>query len=428
MVLSAAMRAAVDEDPLKTEKRCEFVSQQRASVFEGPLSDGSLLLKKPCGISVFCQRDGRQMTCCFRKKRRRSRSEALWVAFDFYSKLQPPAQQLAQRGATYDEMKACNERLSFFELLQFCRDFEIVPSLVCKQALDVVWRLCAADHDHSSDKCHFRHTDHSRGHVRDCGMLFPEFLRLLVRLALVAFPQEEDPRLAARRLADFLKSSDARHLVRTKGRETQRRLYARSKGEVNRRASEVLVDEKKQSLLRRKKERRRRQHSDDDVKEEEDDEKPRLKRAVDLYSMARANTMTVAEQRSLDRYDPTFVDEFQAATSSEKDWVPFDTLGLDFGTLTRGNGPYFARVDVLNQSKTTLLVLKSVSCDGLSFKASFDPRPFAPGLLRHIDLVIHPNQDEYSGSLSFELFSSSPQEKGRNFSYSLPLYYKSVKQ
>lgn len=60
--------------------------------------------------------------------------------FAFYKKLQSPGSQLARKGLSYEEISGCNETMSFFETLWFCRNFNVVPALISKNDLLQIWR------------------------------------------------------------------------------------------------------------------------------------------------------------------------------------------------------------------------------------------------------------------------------------------------
>ena len=430
--LSPAMRLALGHR--KSKKRRSFERRQQNSCFE-IMPDGSLLI--PRMVSVLCQRDARE------RRHQKGSSDALVVVFDFYSKLQTPAHQLAQRGVTYEEIQNCNERLSLFELLQWCRDFGLVPSLVSKQDLDIVWRLCMAEHHRSRGPTHYKHTDHSKGQVRDCGLVFDEFLSAIVRIALVAFATDVvtdgDGRGAIRRMASFLRLADgahARETIRTVGRETQRRLYFRSHGEANRRASEALLEEKRGALAKAKLRRETRAMSSAVCIHscENDPEKRRLNQAVDLFSKIQANAMTPAEQTALSSYDPILVDELKpycgGRRSKDREWIPFESLGLDFGRLPCP-GTFHSRIDVINVSSSSIVLQNCRPQSHVISSVTFDPRPFAPGLSRHIDITVKTDALRFddledSGTIDFDVCTVVPgTDSGPTSTYPLPLYVSS---
>ena len=58
----------------------------------------------------------------------------LTLIFEFYARMQEPGAQLG-KDRTMTMIKDCNERLSFFEVVCFARDFDIVPKLITKATL-----------------------------------------------------------------------------------------------------------------------------------------------------------------------------------------------------------------------------------------------------------------------------------------------------
>jgi len=83
-----------------------------------------------------------------------------------------------------------------------------------------------------------------------------------------------------------------------------------------------------------------------------------------------------------------------------------------------------------------MLVLTDVVARGDvadAIAVNFDPRPFAPGLSRHIDVVLTPQTRrrsddlECTGSLQFDLVTIVPLNNAvppKTATFSLPVYYK----
>ena len=107
-------------------------------------------------------------------------------------------------------------------------------------------------------------------------------------------------------------------------------------------------------------------------------------------------------------------------------WVPLDALGVDGGTLERGQR-YGVRICVLNRSAETLVVtdLRKTGDAGAAVRAIFDPNPFVPGLTRHVELLIEPKPTqggEFVGTVDVEV--SSNARKTKAFVVSVPLFFR----
>jgi hypothetical protein len=210
--------------------------------------------------------------------------------FSFYSKLQPPGQQLSKRALLYDEINGCNSTMSFFETLWFCRNFRVVPTFLSKAELLSLWRTCAVDRQ--------IHASLNAQHLARSGLAFDDFACFLGRIAVGVYSKAAMQQLLARTrattyrtelrtstvlpspscrragheerphtahpnsdndathithvhmfeaLAEYLRLHDiqhARRVIRTTGRETIAKLNCRSAGERDKHASASLAAER----------------------------------------------------------------------------------------------------------------------------------------------------------------------------------------
>ena len=135
--------------------------------------------------------------------------------------LQYPGQQVAR--APLSSTRSCSRTsISFFELLLFCRDFDIVPTLMSKQELTCVWKKCLILNHHNAVVGIDHVVEHSFG--------LAEFLQLVACIALVAFGARSHakpaPEAAIDALVEYLRLDSplhARKIIQTRGRETQAR-------------------------------------------------------------------------------------------------------------------------------------------------------------------------------------------------------------
>ena len=72
-----------------------------------------------------------------------SGNRSLELIFYFYARLQGSAQQLGVDAPTFEQIQWASNTLSFMELVMFCRDFSIIPTLLSKDELRFVWRVTA---------------------------------------------------------------------------------------------------------------------------------------------------------------------------------------------------------------------------------------------------------------------------------------------
>lgn len=362
-----ALRPSKSEARSTFEQACERLECERRP-------DGSFSMNE---VIVSCERES---------QRPREVSGSIPVVFGFYGKLQTPAAQLAQGGLTYEEIRNCNNRLSFFELLSFCRDFAVIPDLVTKQNLEYIWRVIIAEHNRSTDRAHFRHADFGLGQMRDAGIDLDEFQAALVRIALIAFA--ETPEVAVNKLVEYLELGDVnkvKRVIRTKGREMQGRMYGRSVGELAHGTSRATVEETRRRLQRVQR------GPDHDFTTSQLDKVQRHSKWGKLMNTLDANRLTLAQQVLIANFEPHMTDflEPYRVASSTRTWVRFDDVGFDMCDLQRGRS-YRARLDIINMSRTMLVVTGFNKRGSIttSITATFDPLPFATGLSRIIDLHV----------------------------------------
>lgn len=420
------VREALQHPPSASKTRDTFNRAQSRMLRKGAWNvDCSFTLHTLPHVTVCCLRQEGDVTSVTRE-----RIGAIPIIFGFYSKMQIPSAQLAQRGITYEEIKNCNERISLFELLTFCRDFGLVPRLISKQNVNFIWKVCLAEHNRSTNQAHFRHTDMSRGQLRDAGIDRIEFLSVLARIALVAYADSAlgAPQLAVEKLVDFLQLNDlshVRHVIRTTGRETQGRLYCRSQGEHSRGTSRAVIKEGIDFLIQKSRTLKQtdRQFTGSALARME--KQPRW---AEQMATAVSNNLTFTQQVMLAQCDKNLTDYLQAfcSSTSSQYWVPFKTVGFDLAAISRENR-YRARLEITNTS-STMLVVSCVRRQGNiapSVSAAFDPSPFASGLSRIVELTIKPNhcQDfECTGIL--EVIISSAEGGKSAATLELPIYYR----
>lgn len=425
-VLSSVVREALQLPPSASKTRDAFNRAQSRMLRKGAWNvDCSFTLHTSPHVTVSCLRHERDT-----KAVTRERNGAIPIIFAFYSKMQIPSAQLAQRGITYEEIKNCNERISLFELLTFCRDFGIVPRLISKQNVNFIWKICLAEHNRSTNKAHFRHTDMSRGQLRDAGIDKNEFLGVLARIALVAYADAAlgAPQLAVDKLVDFLQLNDLshiRHVIRTTGRETQGRLYGRSQGEHSRGTSRAVIKEGIDFLVQKN---RTLKQSDGQFTESALARMEKQPRWAEQMTTAISNNLTLTQQVMLAQYDKNLTDYLQGICSSisSQHWVPFKTLGIDLAAIPRENS-YRARLEITNTSSIMLVVsgLRRQGNIAPSVSVAFDPSPFASGLSRIVDLTIKPNffqEVECTGILEVTISSAEGEKSAATLE--LPIYYR----
>lgn len=335
-------------------------------------------------------------------------SGSLPLYFDFYAKMQTPQAQMAQRSLTYLEIQHCNERLSYFELLVFCRDVGIVPDLIPKQTLEYVWKLSTMSGADRSET-HHAHADSTASQLKDVGLDLSEFLKILVRIALVTFAEAAmgAPRLAVEKFAVKLNLKSvnfARNHIRTTGRETQRRLNFRSAGETNKQSGRQLLRERQLHANRKHgNEENAASGLEDYITADQLDTLKTMVRSSDLTANAASNALSIVQEVLLAQYEPSMVEwlEPYCVARLAQVWLPFPAgLGIEFLELHKGHR-YSAKIEIRNVSNNILVVTSFKKRGGEKIddavKAVFDPGPFAPGLTRRIDLTFAPPETAASG-------------------------------
>ena len=353
-------------------------------------------------------------------------SGAIPLIFEFYSKLQSPGYQMG-RGLTYDEIANCNERLSFFELICFCRDFKVVPDLVAKSTVSYVWKIATSEAGRSGLR---RGGGGDAAATRDAGLGLDEFLALLVRLSLVAYATAAigKPELAVRRMVSFLKLDDirrVRHVIKTQGRETQRHVNFRSAGELEMGYGRKALAEKKVDLSRRLRKASRAAIAFSSSQLALLDSAPRQ---GDYSSGTKDGFLGVASRVLLASFDKAMASllEPYCSLTAAQHWVPFDTCGADCGTLDRGRR-YSVRINILNASDQTLVVLgaRTRGDAAPAVRAIFDPNPFVPGLTRTVELLVEPlpaQGGEFAGRVDVDVGAGARAERG--LAIAVPLFYR----
>jgi len=186
---------------------------------------------------------------------------SLMLIFQFYSKVQTPA---AQYGKTlmFSDMQQVNTTLSFFELLLLLRDYCIVPQIVSKREVFVLWQIAFQEKVKRKQK---KQSHTSGTGIKNSDLTYNEFLDMLTRIALLGFGKpgfrkevenaeaeklgimdyesravSSKIKVTARAKVEFLANlmpldsvEVIRKRLRSQGRETQGRINARAKGELS---------------------------------------------------------------------------------------------------------------------------------------------------------------------------------------------------
>lgn len=172
-------------------------------------------------------------------------NSSLCLMFDFYAKIQNPAQQLGVHAPTYDEIAFANSTLSFYELVVLCRDFSIIPALLSKDELRYLWRVTSAQWVKNGNDCR--------------SLPFSGFPDFLARMAVLAYNKPmlrsvimssegsmPSPADICEAFCTYLHLNDVawvKNCIQTIGRETMKNLNFRSIGEVNPNATSDLRNE-----------------------------------------------------------------------------------------------------------------------------------------------------------------------------------------
>lgn len=371
--------------------------------------DGTVTTKRDPRVVLYCEYDAKGGMAPWGQVRAPPRpalrTGPLSLIFDFYARLQEPGAQLG-KDRTYAMIQDCNTRLSFFEIMCFARDFDVVPKLMTKAALAYVWRVASALPNRSAEN-----QGDGMGAQREAGLDITEFLMLLVRIALVAFAERSvgDPERAVRCLVEWLRLDEpkrVRQIVHTRGRQTQRRINFRSKGEVDRTAAARSLREKRDEMLLRlkatKSTRAAVEFTQSQVERKED-----FNFKVD--DLTRVNHLLAASQQVLlasFRKDAARVLDPYVKSAPPRHWCPFDDCGIDCGVLSP-HIAYAAQICVSNGSDETLVVcgLETSGQARAVLSARFDPRPFAPGMTRRVELCVKPGAGagEFAGAVELRI-------------------------
>eukprot|EP00924_Labyrinthula_sp_SR-Ha-C_P009459 snap_masked-scaffold_2-processed-gene-24.14-mRNA-1 protein AED:1.00 eAED:1.00 QI:0/-1/0/0/-1/1/1/0/541 len=114
----------------------------------------------------------------------------LKVIFNYYSTLYTPVESLRSKFLTYDQIKLANSTISLTELLSFCRSFLIVPNLLSQAGVNFAWQ---------------RQRQRTSDVLRKSNRLdFSNFVEVLARIGVLAFPKEKDLPSRVEKLIKFL--------------------------------------------------------------------------------------------------------------------------------------------------------------------------------------------------------------------------------
>ena len=378
------------------------------------------------------------------------RDGALAIVFNWYAALQTPHGQLMRAPLSYDEVRLCNESMSSYEMLQMLRDFDVIPQLVSKQDLGIVWRLTARRHNtgksNNSNSAGTTRGDAPAGYA----LHLPQFLDALCRLALLSWP-DAPPTEALDRMVAHMRLDEAGHarkVVRVRGRETQRKLYFRSKGERSKENHALLLAERKAEAERNLRRAGRLPQASASGLPDEDGfvaplsarASPRPVSAVSAVpSTARsgkarstavttvmssaggggAMTLSAEQEKALSGYstglalrlEPHLVDE------CAHDWVAYPGSFLNFGSVQRyaaGTAEaksYLARILVRNVSAAYVSVSVTTNGLGKGTCVSYAPSAFAPGMSRVVRIELTPlagPAGEVSGEIVVTMTTRAP--------------------
>jgi hypothetical protein len=127
---------------------------------------------------------------------------SLSLAFHFYAKLFSPEVQLANKGhgssLTYDSIRFANTTISLGELLCFATDFGLMPSAISRDAVLFAWQR------------HQRWKKHMDASYRGNELRYDDFVEVLVRCALIAFPSIASARERVEALSRLLRLHDCK--------------------------------------------------------------------------------------------------------------------------------------------------------------------------------------------------------------------------
>jgi hypothetical protein len=215
-------------------------------------------------------------------------NSSLMLAFMFYAAMQQTG------SSSFTATQIANETLSFFEMDKFARDFGIVPKLMTKHELKIVWQ------------------DYIQIYAATTGgkplqaLNFEQFQDLFVRLALYMynkpgmkkmilavnghFPSPEDIVECLCRHCNLQNFDAVKEHIMTEGRETQGAINFRAQEEENWRAKEELIIDlrakhaeraaKKEEALKKKREQDKLKKQREELGIEEEEETKSGKKSV----------------------------------------------------------------------------------------------------------------------------------------------------
>jgi hypothetical protein len=136
-----ASSAPTNNEPSRLMKKV-LTGKTRAPIYQLFCEDAdraTVVLQSSRGVALSATYDELRYRELKDKKDMR-RPGSLLMIFAFYAKIQSWAGQLMRRLATFDQYRHLDATISFFELLVFCRDFKIVPTLISKRDIFNIWK------------------------------------------------------------------------------------------------------------------------------------------------------------------------------------------------------------------------------------------------------------------------------------------------
>lgn len=178
-------------------------------------------------------------------------NDNLLQIFSFYSRISSH-----NHTGLFENMDASHETMNFKKLEIFCRDYNIIPKLLIRDDLKIIWEMMAIDWSNN-------------GKGSFVSMKFADFKDMIVRMALLAYHKPGLKKLIISMegfmpknteivdcFCNFLHLHDVKYIVnhlRTIGRQTQGDINFRSKDDPNTRTiKEINVDKegRKKSQLK----------------------------------------------------------------------------------------------------------------------------------------------------------------------------------
>ena len=158
------------------------------------------------------------------------KNSSLRIIYDFYAKFHPPPLTL-----TFDEKAEEDSSLDFFELLIFCRNFNVIPKLITREELKFLLKFKQIQRIRNGE-----------GHQRTLD--FNDFKRFLAEVALLAYHKPgmfaliesvckctPTSQMMIESFSKYLYLHDeirVRHIIDTNGRQSIARYNFRSAGDV----------------------------------------------------------------------------------------------------------------------------------------------------------------------------------------------------